>query len=508
MKNFKDKLKESCFSILPIAVIIMVLALICDLDAYSFVLFIIGAVLLIVGFAGFNLGADVSMLVLGEKTGKSLTHSRKVWLIALVSFVIGIIVTIAEPDLSILAGYVTEISSGILIITVAVGVGIFLMFAMLRIVFKIRLSIILIILYVAIFVVAFVFVDPSFWALSFDAGGVTTGPMTVPFIMSLGIGVASIRSDKGGKDDSFGLVALSSAGPVLAVLILGIIYNVQDLPYDVAQIETVSSPNLYAVCTEFGKGFLTYFEEVAISVSPIVIFFILFELITRAFHRRQVLNITVGIIIMYLGLVFFLTGANVGFARMGTEMGKMLGDFAGGWLLIPVAMLIGYFMVSAEPAVHVLNKQVERMTSGAVKARTMRTALSVSVCIALGLAMLRVITGINIMWFLVPGYAAALVLTFFSPKMFTGIAFDSGGVASGAMVSAFVLPMAIGACSEIAAEGATMAIMTDAFGCVAFVAMMPLIVIQVFGIIYKRRTAKIHRSFISVEDKIVRYEVD
>ncbi|MCD8206082.1 MAG: DUF1538 domain-containing protein [Clostridia bacterium] len=506
MKTFKEKLKESSFSILPVAVIIMVLAIICNVDTYSFVLFIVGALLLILGLAGFNMGADISMVVLGEKTGKAMTQSRKVWLIALVSFVIGIIVTMAEPDLNILAGYVTEISSGILILTVSIGVGIFLMFAMLRIVFKISLSVILIVLYVAIFVVAFVFVDPSFWALSFDAGGVTTGPMTVPFIMSLGVGVASIRSDKGGKDDSFGLVALSSAGPVIAVLILGIIYNIQDLPYTFTEVETVEE-TLYPAATAFGQGFVTYFEDVAIAVSPIVIFFILFELITKSFHRRQVIQISFGIVIMYLGLVFFLTGANVGFARMGTLIGEIVGDIAGGWLLIPVAMIVGFFMVSAEPAVHVLNKQVEKMSSGAVKAGTMRMALSISVCIALGLAMLRVITGINIMWFLVPGYAAALILTFFSPKMFTGIAFDSGGVASGAMVSAFVLPMSIGACSVLA-EDVTMAVMTDAFGCVAFVAMMPLITVQVFGIIYKRRTAKIKRSFISIEDKIVRYEVD
>ncbi len=503
---FLEKLKESLSSIIPIAVIIMCLSAITGADTYSFVLFIIGAVLLILGLSAFTMGADMSMVVLGEKVGNVITKSRKIWLIALISFIIGIIVTVAEPDLSILAGYVSDINSWLLIITVGVGVGIFLMLAMLRIVFKIKLSYLLIGVYVVIFVVSLVFVDPSFWAVAFDSGGVTTGPMTVPFIMSLGVGVASIRSDKGGHDDSFGLVALSSAGPVLAVMILGIVFKMSNLQYDI--VESVENAgNMVNICKDFGLGFLEYAEEVAIALSPIAVFFILFELITRAFHKRQILQIVVGLVIIFLGLCIFLTGANVGFSPMGTLIGEKLASFMGGWFLIPVGMIIGYFVVSAEPAVHVLNKQVESMSAGAVKAGSMKIALSISVCIALGLAMLRCITGINILYILIPGYVLALALTFFCPKMFTGIAFDSGGVASGAMVSAFVLPMAIGACGVLAEEAAT-AIMTDAFGCVAYVAMMPLITIQIFGIIYKRKTAKIKKSFLSVEDKVIFYEVD
>lgn len=507
---FLEKLKESVSSILPIAVIILVLAVILGVETYPFVLFLIGAFLLVIGLSGFNMGADMSMLVIGEKIGSVVTHSRRIWLIALVSFVIGIIVTIAEPDLQILAGYVSEaINSWTLIITVAVGVGIFLTIAMLRIVFRVRLSVLLIIFYVIAFLFAFLFVDPSFWAIAFDSGGVTTGPMTVPFIMALGVGVASIRSDKEGKDDSFGLVALSSVGPIIAVLVLGIISGAAGIEYTVSESVDTTLHTTRNAFFEFLAGLGTYAEEVGIALAPIVAFFILFQIITRAFHKRQIVRIAVGIIITFIGLTLFLTGANVGFAPMGTLIGQGLGGVkdTGGWLLIPVGMIIGYFVVAAEPAVHVLNKQVERMSAGAIKARSMKLALSISVCCALGLAMLRVITEINIMWILVPGYLAALVLTFFTPKLFTGIAFDSGGVASGAMVSAFVLPMAIGACEVIAGDAAASAIMTDAFGCVAFVALMPLITIQVFGILYRRKTSKIKRTFLTVEDRIIEYEV-
>ncbi|MCD7729106.1 MAG: DUF1538 domain-containing protein [Clostridia bacterium] len=505
---FKEKLKESISSILPIAIIIVILSVAVGIDTYSFVLFLIGSVLLILGLSGFNMGADMSMLVMGEKVGSALTHSRKIWLIALVSFIIGVIVTIAEPDLQILAGYVSDsINNWLLIITVAVGVGIFLMIAMLRIVFRIRLSILLIVFYVIAFLLAFFFVDSSFWAIAFDAGGVTTGPMTVPFIMSLGVGVASIRSDKEGKDDSFGLVALSSTGPVIAVLVLGIITNASNIEYVVTETSTQVG-SLQDVCIDFLHGFAEYAQEVGVAIAPIVVFFIVFQIITRSFHKRQIIKIVLGLLITFVGLVLFLAGANVGFAPIGTLIGQELGSLWGGWLLIPVGMIVGYFVVAAEPAVHVLNKQVEKVSAGAIKATAMKMALSISVCCALGLAMLRVITGISIMYILVPGYALALILTFFTPKLFTGIAFDSGGVASGAMVSAFVIPMAIGACTQINGEAAATAIMTDAFGCVAFVALMPLITIQVFGILYKRKTAKIKRTFLTVEDRILTYEVD
>ncbi len=505
----KSKIVESLTSVLPIALIVIFLGMtFIPLDTGAFALFLVGVFLLIIGMGCFTLGADMSMLVIGEKIGSAMTRSRKIWLIAFLSFIIGIIVTVAEPDLQILAGQVpavaekTALGNYLLILTVAVGVGLFLMVAMLRIVLRIRLSVILIFLYVAAFVLSF-FVAPQFRAVSFDAGGVTTGPMTVPFIMSLGVGVASIRSDKKGQDDSFGLVALSSVGPIIAVLILGIVFKIQDTSYEIAPpTEVVSTRGIFF---EYLRGFGNYGKEVLIAIAPILVFFLLFQLFTRSFHKRQLVRIFVGFGYTFLGLVLFLTGANVGFMPVGTEIGRTLAGLWGGWLLIPAGMLIGYFVVAAEPAVHVLNKQVERMSAGAITSATMKRGLCIGVCGAIGLAMLRILTGLDIMYILIPGYALALILTFFTPPLYTGIAFDSGGVASGAMVSSFVLPMAIGACDVL--RGAE-AIMTQAFGCVAFVALAPLISIQILGIVYKRKTGKIKRNFLAVEDRILTYEVD
>ena len=507
MKAFRDKIIESLTSILPIALIVLVLSVaFVPMDTGTFVLFLVGVFLLIVGLGSFMLGADMSMLVIGEKIGATMTHSRKIWLIALLSFVIGIIVTIAEPDLQILAEQVpaiaqkTPLGNYLLILTVAIGVGIFLTIGMLRIVFHVPLHLLLIVFYIVAFVLS-IFVSPDFWAVSFDSGGVTTGPMTVPFIMSLGVGVASIRGGKGSKNDSFGLVAFSSVGPIIAVLILGIIFDIHDVEYTV---EALSSPtDTRGIFFEYLRGFGDYAAEVAIALSPIVAFFILFQIAARVFRKRQIVRIIIGFVYTFVGLAIFLTGANVGFMPVGRLVGQGLAELWGGWLLIPVGMIIGYFVVAAEPAVHVLNKQVERMSAGAISASAMMKGLCVGVCISIGLAMVRILTGLNIMWVLIPGYVIALVLTFFTPPIFTGIAFDSGGVASGAMVSSFVLPLAIGACSVLD----PVAIMTQAYGCVAFVALTPLITIHILGIAYKRKTSKIKRNFLTVEDRVLEYEV-
>ncbi len=509
MKNkaLRDKIVESLTSILPIAIIIFLLALtFTPIDTGTFVLFFLGVILLIVGMGCFTLGADMSLLVIGEKIGTAMSRTRKVWLIALISFIIGIIVTVAEPDLQILAEQVpslaekTPLGNYLLILTVAVGVGIFLMFAMLRIVLHIRLNILLFIFYGLAFALS-LFVAPSFWTVAFDSGGVTTGPMTVPFIISLGVGVASMRTGKGGQDDSFGLVALASVGPIVAVLILAIIFRIEDVPYQVEALAEVE--NTHGVLGQYLHGFADYAVEVGIAVSPIFVFFLLFQVCTRAFRLRQFVRILVGFLYTFAGLVLFLSGANVGFMPIGREIGAGLAKLWGGWLLIPVGMVIGYFVVAAEPAVYVLNKQVERLSAGAITASSMKKGLCAGVCLSLGLAMTRILTGIDIMWVLVPGYVLALGLTLFTPPLFTGIAFDSGGVASGAMVSSFVLPMAIGACNVLNPAG----IMTQAFGCIAFVALTPLISIQILGLFYKRKTSKIKRNFLTVEEFILEYEV-
>lgn len=499
----KEKFKESFQSVFPIALIVLLLsATVTPLQSGTFVLFLIGVVLLVAGTALFTLGADLSMLVIGQKVGATLTKSKKVWLICFVSFIIGFIVTMAEPDLQILADQVPAIDSAVLIAAVSAGVGIFLTIAMLRIVFGVSLSAILAVFYTAVFVLALFFVPSDFWALSFDSGGVTTGPVTVPFIMSLGVGVAAVRSGKNSGNDSFGLVALSSIGPILAVLILGIVYKVEGGAYEIAVSEVPATTRNAFV--QYGHGLGEYALEVAKALLPIIVFFALFQIVTRAFHKRQLIKVIVGLLYTFVGLTVFLTGANVGFLPVGSQLGQTLAGLWNGWLLVPVGMLLGYFVVSAEPAVHVLNKQVERMSAGAVTASAMKKGLCIGVCAAIGFAMLRILLNFNVMWILLPGYATALILTIFTPKLFTGIAFDSGGVASGAMVSSFVLPMAIGACSVLAPSQ----IMTLAFGCVALVALAPLISIQVLGIHYKHKTTTYKKNFLSEEDGIVEYEVD
>lgn len=499
----KEKLGEAFRAVFPIALIVLGLSLtLTPLESGTFLLFAIGVVLLIAGTAVFTLGADLSMLVIGQKVGSALTRSKKIWLIAFVSFVIGVIVTIAEPDLQILAQQVPDIENTVMIVSVSVGVGVFLAVAMLRIVFGISLPVLLGVCYIALFAVALLFVPQSFWAISFDAGGVTTGPVTVPFIMSLGVGVAAVRSGRKSGDDSFGLVALGSVGPVLAVLVLGIVYKAEGGEYAVEEI--VIPGTTQDAFLAYGRGLGEYALEVLRALSPIAAFFVLFQLFTRTFSRRQLIKVIIGIVYTFAGLTLFLTGANVGFMPVGRKIGSVLAGIKNGWPLIPVGMLLGYFVVSAEPAVYVLNKQVEHMSAGAVTSSAMKKGLCIGVCAALGFAMLRIVAGFNVMWLLVPGYAAALLLMPFTPRLFTGIAFDSGGVASGAMVSSFVLPMAIGACAVIAPAE----IMTLAFGCVALVALAPLITIQVLGIHYRHKTATYKKNFLSEEDDIIEYEVD
>ena len=349
----KHKLKESLLSILPIALIILVLSFtITPIEPGHMLVFLIGIVFLVFGMALFNIGAEMSMQPLGTKIGSSIAASGKIWLIAFVAFVIGIIITISEPDLTILAEQVSELENMVLILTVSIGVGIFLAIALLRIVFGVSLHIILAVFYVAAFTISF-FLPEGFQPLSWDSGGVTTGPMTVPFIMSLGAGVSSARISKRGRNDSFGITALCSIGPIIAVLVLGLIVNAQGTyvpsPKIAAPVDTKASILEYLSI----DGLLHYVKEVAIALAPIVIFTVIFQIITHAFSKTQLIRIAIGVVYTLIGLAIFLTGANVGFVPMGTEIGKQLAMIHGGWLLIPIGMLLGFFIVKAEPAVYV-----------------------------------------------------------------------------------------------------------------------------------------------------------
>ncbi|MEY8393250.1 DUF1538 domain-containing protein [Lachnospiraceae bacterium 45-P1] len=477
-KKLKEKWQEALQAVLPIICIVLMLCFtIAPISSSILLCFLMGAVMILVGMMFFTLGAEMSMTPMGERVGSCLTKSKNLAMIIFIAFLLGFIVTISEPDLQVLAGQVPAVPNMILILSVAFGVGVFLVLALLRMLFSIPLPPLLVVFYLLAFVLA-IFVPKDFLSIAFDSGGVTTGPMTVPFIMALGVGISAIRSDRHAADDSFGLVALCSVGPILAVMILGMIYNPQDAVYTApAAFEVENSRQLWML---FSLEIPTYMKEISISLMPIFLFFMVFQVVMLKLSKRKMIKILVGLAYTYVGLVLFLTGANVGFMPAGNYLGQVLAGQSHPEILIPIAMVIGYFIVKAEPAVYVLNKQVEEITDGAISAKAMGTGLSIGVAISLGLSIVRVLTGISILWFLIPGYAVALSISFFVPKLYTAIAFDSGGVASGPMTAAFLLPLAQGACLSVGGN-----IITDAFGVVAMVAMTPLITIQVMGLASK-----------------------
>ena len=457
-------MKESISSVLPITCIVLLLCFtIAPIPNNMLMSFLMGAALLIVGMAFFTVGADTAMTPIGNKVGTCITRSKNIWIIVFASFMLGVIITVSEPDLTVLANQVPTIPNAVIIGTVALGVGVFLVIAMLRILLGISLPTLLIGFYIIVFVLA-LFVPADFWAVAFDSGGVTTGPMTVPFIMALGVGVSSIRSDRHAAGDSFGLVALCSIGPIIAVLVLGLIYPAEGtyVPVEIPEIET--SKDMIIL---FARAFATDMKEEGIALAPIALFFALFDIFVIRLKKRPLLKIISGLGATYIGLVLFLTGVNVGFMPCGNYIGRLIGEKSYSPVLIPIAMVIGYFIVKAEPAVHVLNKQVEELTAGSIPERAMELSLSIGVAVSLALAMIGVLTGISVMYFLLPGYGVALALSFAAPKIFTSIAFDSGGVASGPMTATFLLPFAMGACEAI---GGPERIVSDAFGVVAMVA--------------------------------------
>ncbi|WP_277934592.1 DUF1538 domain-containing protein [Parablautia intestinalis] len=485
--KLKEKLNETLKAVFPILAIVLILCFtIAPIPPSILMCFLIGALLLIVGMLLFNVGVEMSMTTMGERVGTIMTKSRKLIIMLVIGFIMGFIITISEPDLQVLAEQVASIPNMVLILSVAAGVGVFLVIALLRMLFSIALPHLLVFCYAVVFILT-LFVPKDFLAVAFDSGGVTTGPMTVPFIMSFGIGIAAIRSDKHAADDSFGLVSLCSVGPIMAVLILGMIYNPGQSEIVSDSIPVVD--NTVDLWGLFAGGFPTYIKEMAISLLPIVVFFGLFQIASKDISKKALIKIGIGLVYTYVGLVLFLTGVNVGFMPAGNYLGQTIAGLSFAWIIIPIGTIIGYYIVKAEPAVFVLTKQVEEMTSGAISARAMGTSLSIGVSMSVGLAMVRVLTGISIMWLIIPGYAIALILTFFVPKIFTAIAFDSGGVASGPMTATFLLPFAMGACG---ARGGN--IITDAFGIIAMVAMTPLITIQTMGMVFKLKESRLRRK--------------
>ncbi len=481
--KLQEKLDEALSAVLPIVGIVLILSLtVAPMMSSVLLAFLLGGVLLVAGMMFFTLGAELAMEPMGEQVGGRVTKTRKLWLILSMGFLLGALITVSEPDLQVLASQVQSVPDNVLIFSVAGGVGLFLMLALLRMLLRVKLRTLLIVFYAAVLILAFA-APADFLAVAFDAGGVTTGPMTVPFILAFGVGISAIRSDVDAQKDSFGLIALCSVGPVLAVLLLSMIYRVDGTGYAAAVVPSFT--DTVELRTLFTSALPTYLLEIGQALLPIVAFFGVFQLVGLHLGSKTLSRIGIGLLYTYIGLVLFLTGVNVGFMPAGTYLGETLAGLPYRYIVIPVGMLIGYYIVKAEPAVYVLMKQVEELTSGAVTGVALQRSLSAGVSVSVGLALFRVLTGLSILYFVVPGYLLALALSFVVPDIFTAIAFDSGGVASGPMTATFLLPFATGATLAVGGN-----VVTDAFGVVAMVAMTPLIAIQLLGVGYKLRAER------------------
>ena len=477
-KALLAKLKEALVSVLPVLVLVLTLSFtsLASMTAHERIVFSVCALFLVIGIGLFNLGADLAMSPIGRYTGEGLTKSRKLMVLACTCFFMGVLITVAEPDLSVLAGQISDVvNPTALIVTVGIGVGLFLVTAVVRIVTKTDLTSMLLFFYMLLFAFAALMIargGQPYLPLAFDSGGVTTGPITVPFIMALGLGIAQTLGGRNAGQNSFGLIALCSAGPILAVLILSIASGGGAIDFPLPEYSVMKSigPEFWALLGETSW-------DVAKSLLLMVMFFAGLQHFILHLPLQKLIQIGFGLVFAFAGLVVFLAAVTIGFMPVGYQIGYQMGT-VNPRMLVLFAFIIGMVVVLAEPAVHVLNQQVEEVTNGAVTRRQMMVALSVGVGVSIGLSVLRLLKGFSLLYYLIPGYLLSLGLSFFVPKLYTAIAFDSGGVASGPLTSSFILPMVIGACVALRGPGS---IMEYAFGVVAMVAMTPLITIQALG---------------------------
>ena len=486
MEEVKEKFKEAVSSILPIAIIMFIIGIILGFNIVTMVSLIISTFLLIIGVTMFTYGADLSMIEIGKIVSSNLIRTKKPIIIAFISFIVGVIITVAEPDLKVLATQMTAIDSKAFIMCVGVGVGLFLALAAIRILFQLSLKAILTIFY-GILLIFLCISASEMIPVAFDSGGVTTGPMSVPFILAMGLGFSASRAKHKSKEDSFGLVALCSIGPVLVVLIFGLLMN-QDMNYTYNISKEITSFSILAL--NYANHILPTLKEVIMSLLPILALFIIFAFLSKKVKKKKVMQILTGLVITLLGLVLFFVGVNVGYMPIAYLLGiKMVTSYK--VFLVPLGIIIGFVIVKAEPAVSVLTEQIEKMTEGSIKRSVITTTIAIGVGAAVAISITRILTGISIFWFLFIGYLIAILLMIKCPKLFTMVAFDSGGAVSGPMTSSFLLPLMIGICYQVGGN-----VLTDAFGLVALVALSPLLTIQILGIIYNIKSKK----QINVED--------
>lgn len=493
LKSLYRNFEEAISTIVPIVLIVMILSLFIPIDATLLISFLISSVLLIVGSTLFTFGADLSMVIIGNKIGRDLVKSKKIWIILIVSLIIGTVVTIAEPDLMVLAEQLTSVPNLLLIVIISLGVGVCMLLASLRSLFGWNLNIMLMIGFIIIFALSF-FVPKDFIPVAFDSGGVTTGTMSIPFIMTLGIGLVANRIDKKSRENSFGLVALASTGPIIMVMLLGLLYKpVGGTEFDNTIYKTFEFSNYL---TQFGECF----KDVIMAILPILVVFFIYQLITKNSSKREVHKILLGVVITIVGLTLFLVASNVGFMNMGYYIGEYFAENSLSYLLVPVIMIFAFFIAIAEPAVMILIDQVVEFTEGSISRNALKISLALGVSIAAGLSLIRVFTGTSFIYYAAIGYGIALLLMFFIPKIFTAIAFDAGGATGGSLTTAFLLPMAIGACVAIGGN-----VMTDAFGLASMVSLVPIITVEIVGLIYQIKNRVIVRVD-QLDDSIIDYD--
>ncbi len=473
--NLVRQLKEVIISVLPIVVLASLSSLLLGvMDASELCRFLFSSVLVIIGLTLFLSGVDVGLLPIGNRIGSALTRTRSLAIMLSVAVVLGIIITIPEPDVQVLAEQVRRanpaVDQTVLVWAIAIGVGIFLSVSLARTVLHWPMKIVLLISYAVIFSIA-AFNEDFFVSVAFDSGGATTGPLSVPFIMAVGMGVAALR--KHDAESEFGYVALSSIGPVCAVLILGLVFK--------GDAAAGTAESAEAALT-LGALMLTKFREVGISLMPLIAVCVVMQIFVLKMPRTETIRMAFGIAYAYLGIVIFFTGVEYSFSDVASQLGSALSAISP-MLLYAVGFLMGLAVVLAEPAVMVLTEQVEEVSSGRISKKAMLFTLALGVGCAVVLALIRTVHSLSIWTFLLPGYALIMLMMIKTPGLFSAIGFDSGGVATGPMSSTFLLPFAIGASSSGASLSAS-------FGMIAMIAMMPILLIEVLGVVYQRTLDK------------------
>lgn len=506
----KEKLHEAISSVLPLSVAVIVLYLAFYLFSgdgipWKMILkFLIGVLFLFLGVWFLAMGEDLALLFMGNKIGAHLAKSNKFSLLVICSFLLGALVTVAEPNLSVFASLFPGIENRAIIFAVAIGVGVFLVFAVLRIVKRVPLPVTLAVLYLLIFGVC-CFAPKNIIPVAFDSGGVATGPITVSFIFAVGAGLASVRGGTHTVEDSFGSVAVCMAGPIIALLVLSVITRSSNSAAAVPESLHIEGSSVF---TDYIHELPLIVEEVAFALAPITLLFIIFNFVFLKLPAPMLLRAGIGVVFAFIGHTLLLTGIFAGFLPAGSYLGEHIASLPNGMhlLLIPVGMLLSGLIVRTEPAIHVLIEKVEDLTIGAVTKKAMLKMLTFGVAAAVGLSMARIVFGLSLIWFLVGGYALSILLSFIVPKVFTSVAFDSGGAVSGAMTVACLLPYAKGACGALFGSGADIAL--DAFGMIALVVLMPILTIQTSGLVYKLKLSGIRGILRTSDDRVTIIEFD